>query len=159
MLARYRAPNAESKHWKEDESEYAPWGMVAELVFGCYLYQFEIPSVYNNLIFQRPLGQKQYDFFIPRVGSIEMKAIPPGPAKRHLFVKVSEWKKPDYVVAVKFDSKEHGRLSGWLTGKEVENLPRETWLAESFSAWLDQLRLFGEFHELLLRAKQGMSVS
>src|SRR5207249_7152840 len=99
------------------------WGMLGELVFGGYLYQYNVPNVYNNPIYQEKVGMKQYDFLIPHFGTVEVKGIGPEPNKRNLLVKVSEWKKSEYVVAVKFDSEEHGRLAGWLTGREAENLP------------------------------------
>lgn len=149
LTDRYHESN---KHWKEGEDENAFYGMLGELCFSDYLYQYDIPTVYNNPIFQQRMDKRPYDYRIPRTGSVEVKSYTPGASKRNLLVKVSEWKGSDYVVAAKFDSQEHGRWKGWLRGEEVEKLPIDNFgKAECYYRPLDELRPFKEFHELLLQ--------
>ncbi len=163
VLRRYYQELHPEKHWIENERENSEWGQLAELLFSEYLLQFKVPNLYGFPSFSERLGIQPFDFFVPYLGSIEVKAVlpddaPPPKRRWQLLVKKSEWHKSDYVVAVKFLdlNKEHARFVGWLPGSEVEKLPTKEYQAESYAAPLAELKPFSELHDKVLKVRDAL---
>ncbi len=120
FLERYRA--GIGKHWNEDEVRTARLGLCGQKAFELMLQLMEVPYVPNDPIIDQRLT-KPYDFWIPKVGTIEVKTYEYYCKKA--LVKPSEWHGNDYLVVWKFRTEEQEKLQmiGWLTRAEVEAYP------------------------------------
>ena len=109
-------------HWTPKQWRNAYVGMVGHKCFEVILQQFEIPYVPNDPAI-RDWWSRKYDFLVPPLGRIEVKAFDHH-CKYALF-KLSEWHGCNYAVVFRFCDPEpkNVNLEGWLTGAEVENLP------------------------------------
>ena len=123
LIERYKNIKV-GENWHDDEeTEDLVYGMLAELAFADMLYELGIASLYNHVIFQEWVGTKPFDFWIPSVGTLEVKAVLPGEKRYHFLIKKSGWHRSDYAVCLKFESETQCRIIGYLTRKEVEALP------------------------------------
>lgn len=141
VLDRYRASPSHI-HWPEAQSINMRLGLLAQKIFQAILLEYSVPHDYNDPLFGDERGRwKPYDFYIQGLGSVEVKAIPPGERCKRLMIKVSEWKKNDYVVAIKIMEEElqTAYLMGYLTGKEAEGLPKKNFgHATAYWTYLDR---------------------
>jgi len=113
-----------SENWHDDEElEMNVYGMLAEFAIADLLYELGIASLYNDVIFQDLVGKKPFDFWIPGVGTLEVKAVLPGERRFRFLIKKDKWSGSDYAVCVKFESETRCRIIGYLTREEVEGLP------------------------------------
>jgi hypothetical protein len=106
-------------HWKEKEGEKTRIGLAGQKAFELMLQLMEVPYVPNDPVVDQRL-HKDYDYFIPKIGKIEVKCY--DHYCRKVLVKSEEWHSNDYLVVWKFRDEEHDSLQmvGWLTKEEVE---------------------------------------
>jgi len=121
FLERYKETPKEI-HWIEGGERNNYIGMMGHKCFDLTLTQYEIPKVPNDPAVKW-LWKRPYDFWIPKVGTIEVKTIDYQPNLKRLIIKKSEWHKCDWVVAVKLLDKlpTKVKIVGVATKEEVEN--------------------------------------
>lgn len=120
FLQRYRAGLGE--HWDKDELKKVRTGLCGQKAFELMLQLMEVPYLPNDPVIDQRL-QKDYDFWIPKIGTIEVKTY--AHYCRKVLINPREWHGNDYLVVWKFRTKEAERLQmvGWLTNEEVEATP------------------------------------
>jgi hypothetical protein len=99
FIDRYKEA-AEDLHWPEEDERKNYIGMMGHKCFDLTLTQFEIPKVPNDPVVKW-LWKRPYDFWIPKVGTVEVKTVDYQPNMKRLIIKESEWHKCDWVVGVK----------------------------------------------------------
>jgi hypothetical protein len=112
----------EDIHWPEEDERKNYIGMIGHKCFDLTLTQFEIAKVPNDPV-AKWLWKRPYDFWIPKVGTIEVKTVDYQPNMKRLIIKKSEWHKCDWVVAVKLldELPRKVKIVGVATKKEVQN--------------------------------------
>jgi len=110
------------RHWTENEPITTRIGISGQKAFELLLQFLEVPYVPNDPIIDQRF-QKDYDFFIPKLGKIEVKCY--DHYCRKVLIKPSEWHGNDFLVVWKFRNKKPDTLQmvGWLTNAEVEATP------------------------------------
>ena len=120
FLQRYKA--GIGKHWTEDEIRTTRLGLCGQKAFELMLQKMEVAYVPNDPIIDQRLT-KDYDFWIPKIGTIEVKTYEH--YCRKVLVNPSEWHGNDYLVIWQFRDKDQQRLRmvGWLPKEQVEAYP------------------------------------
>lgn len=110
------------RHWKMDDRHKAFIGLAGQKVFDLILQQYGIPSDRNDPTIDWR-KEKDYDFYIPKIGKIEIKTFDYWCLKA--LIKVFEWHGNDYCVIMQFADRKPTRINimGWLTKDQVEKLP------------------------------------
>jgi len=123
FLERYAA-SSEDQHYRASEEGNILFGLMAELIFDSVLYQYDVPHVWNNPSYQKLLGKKRFDFFVPDLGCCQIKGIPPSDRYCRLLVKEKEWLKEraDWIIPVKVLEDRRALLYGAMPGTDVEKL-------------------------------------
>lgn len=117
-------------HWKRNEERTTYVGLLGQKIFDLVLTQAGIAKDVNDPTVEWA-REKPYDFYIPEVGTVEIKCFDHYCKK--VLVKVSEWHNTDYMIAMKLGNREATDvyLMGYLTGEQVNKLPiskkGETW--------------------------------
>jgi hypothetical protein len=106
-------------HWKENEKTNAFMGLIGQKAFEIILQKEAIPYIPNDPLTSR-VYYKNYDFNIPKIGTVEIKTIPS--YGWNVIIKESEWHGNDFMVAWQM-GKEELSMVGWLTKSEVESYP------------------------------------
>ncbi len=136
------------KHWHDERSgEYSDeiYGCLGEILFRDVVKKNDLqdvsyfPPLYVNSV--KDLAMlPPYDAKIEEK-KIEVKSIPPGENKRRLLVKLKEYKKVDFYVAVKFVSDNKYIFAGFCTDKELKiNEPFNFKYTTSYWIFLTNLR-------------------
>jgi hypothetical protein len=94
-------------------------GLIGQKAFEIILQKELIPYIPNDPLTSR-VYYKNYDFYIPNIGTVEIKTIPS--YGWNAIIKQSEWHGNDFMVAWQM-GKEELNMIGWLTKKEVESYP------------------------------------
>jgi hypothetical protein len=94
-------------------------GLIGQKAFEIILQKELIPYIPNDPLTSR-VYYKNYDFYIPNIGTAEIKTIPS--YGWNAIIKESEWHGNDFMVAWQM-GKEELSMIGWLTKKEVESYP------------------------------------
>lgn len=120
FLERYKA--GLGKHWTENELETTRLGLCGQKAFELMLQKMQVAYVPNDPIIDQRLT-KDYDFWIPKIGTIEIKTYLY--YCRKVLVKPSEWHGNDYLIVWQFRDKNQLNLKmiGWLSQAEVEAHP------------------------------------
>jgi hypothetical protein len=161
FLQRYK--QGIGRHWTENELKTTRIGLAGQKAFELMLQLIEVAYVPNDPVIDQRL-QKDYDFFIPPLGKIEVKTY--DYYCRKVLVKPSEWHGNDFLVVWKFRDKEHDSLQmvGWLTKEEVEAIPttpkgksKYTMYHEAKVIDMEDLRHPKNFITKLQKTKQQLS--
>jgi hypothetical protein len=120
FLDRYH--RGQGAHYTQNENKNAVLGIAGQKVFELLLQKLEIPYVPNDPIIDQRLT-KDYDFKIPKLGTIEVKTL--DYYCKVLLVKPSEWHENDYVIVIQATTEKADlfRIVGWIEGKKVTEAP------------------------------------
>jgi len=135
-----RYAEGRGEHWTENELKTTRIGLSGQLSFELLLQLLEVPYVPNAAVIDQRLT-KDYDFFIPKLGKVEVKCY--ANYCRKVLVKPEEWHNNDYLIVWKFredtPNEEFGsiQLIGWLTKQEVEATPTTPKDATKFNPYSD----------------------
>jgi len=125
-------PRYGKDHWQEDQEDKNFFGYLGQKIFESILLELKIPHLHADPLYRdfkvfRSLKMRPFDFYIPELGTFEVKATPPGEKYTRFLANVRRWQreKGEYAVAIKTDSIEskEAHLCGYLYGYEVEQLP------------------------------------
>ena len=117
-----RYGSEKSGHWKKDERWNTYMGLLGQKIFDIQLQELGVPNDRNDPVIDWR-GIKNFDFYIPEIGTVEVKTF--NYRHKKVLIKVSEWHSNDYVVVYQFKDSLPKRVNmmGWLTRKQVEKLP------------------------------------
>jgi len=126
----FHAGYGSKRHWHDaKKGEYADeyYGLLAEVLFRDrvnglgFAEDFEMPELFTEDRDSIP----SWDALLFNK-TIEIKAIPPdtdGICRQRLMIKLEEFKKMDFYVAIKFLNAREYIFCGWATGEEIEAAP------------------------------------
>jgi hypothetical protein len=161
FLRRYAKGKA--KHWSENQKRTVYVGMIGQKIFHVICQQIGVPTDVNDATIDWRT-KKPYDFFIPMLGTIEVKCYDHYTSK--VLIKVSEWHDNDFLVVFKFRDKQPSRVDmmGWLTKNQVEALPiakkgetKFSKYADCYHIEFDKLNKAKKFLKMMYEAKQKIN--
>jgi len=153
-LIRYR--EGKGKHWSEDEERKAFIGLMGQKIFDIMLQQLAVPKDHNDPVLDWRL-EKDYDFKIPELGTVEVKCFDYWCKK--VLIKLDEWHGNDYCVIFQFGDEHPSEvyMMGWLIKEQVESLPisrkgeHYTPIASAYITNFDRLNPSNKFIKMLER--------
>lgn len=117
-----RYGSEKSGHWKKGERRNTYIGLLGQKIFDIQMQELTVPNDRNDPVIDwRRI--KDFDFYIPEFGTVEVKTFDWWHKK--VLIKVSEWHSNDYLIVYQFKDKlpKQVNMMGWLTRKQVKNLP------------------------------------
>jgi len=154
FLKRYAEGKGE--HWDKNDFNNVFNGMLGQKAFEIMLQQFNIAYIPNDPTIDWR-GKMDFDFFIPKLGTIEVKTF--HHRCYYTLVKKSEWHDNDFLVVFQTIKERPAlKLMGWLYGSEVPKLKFAEKGQYKFSqehscyyTTFDKLRPASEFIKMLLQ--------
>jgi len=151
-LKRYK--EGKGKHWTEDEERKTFIGLMGQKIFDIMLQQLAVPKDHNDPVIDWRL-EKDYDFKIPELGTVEVKCFDHW--CRKVLIKLEEWHGNDFCVIFKFGDEHPSEvhMMGWLTKEQVENLriskkgEHYTPIADAYITDFDRLNPSNKFIKML----------
>lgn len=106
-------------------------GWLGQIAFQSVLIERKIPFIPHVPIYS-PKDVEYgvpYDFYVEKIGKIEVKTRSRNPKHKDFACNVDGWKESpcDYVVGVKIHSNEEATIMGWFTRKQLEDLDIDDW--------------------------------
>jgi hypothetical protein len=143
------------QHWEQNERRNNYIGLIAHKCFELALQQMEIPYVHNDPAIDWR-GKKNYDFRIPHVGTIEIKATDYPANCTRMLIKCAEWHNSNHAFAIKLldEKPTKARFIGYATNEEVKkfNYAENEWpckLKPCYWEFLENLHPASEFLHML----------
>jgi hypothetical protein len=122
--------------------------------------EIRVPYIPNIPLYSPidPYGVR-YDFYVPFLGSLEVKGTARLPYYKQFMVNIREWKKVpcDYGIGVKIRSDSEAVIMGWLPRDEIENLVvKNDGSGNAYYCDLTEMRTMSSFIEKLKAAKEEL---